>query len=106
MATPGSLYTASIRSYPERLPQLTYASGDEVRYVDAAGKFRWNGLKVWLSKVLAEQVIGLQVLDQAASEDYWRVRFGPVEIGVLDPRRGRLLRPREQRHLLAEKPTR
>jgi transposase InsO family protein len=117
MATPGSLYTPSARRYPERLPELIYSPGHQLRWVDDSGKFRWDGLKIWLGKALAEQVIGLSALEGepsasslhsgSASGGHWMVRLGPIELGIFDSRQGRLLRPRERRHLVSpSEPTR
>jgi transposase InsO family protein len=109
MATPASLYRPSVRAYPQRLPELMYTSGHELRYVDQSGKFRWAGQKIRLSKVLSEQVIALRALEEVCgsspaseNENFWMVRFGTIELGILDVHRGRMLRPRERRHL-AEK---
>jgi transposase InsO family protein len=109
MATPASLYRPSVRPYPQRLPELPYAPGHQLRRVDRFGKFSWNGQSIRLSKVLREQVIGIKALEPSAcdsspklaSENFWMVRFGTIELGILDIDRGRMLRPRERRHLLA-----
>lgn len=110
MATPASAYAPSSRAYPERLPELTYPADHERRYVDDSGKFHWDGVKVFLGKALGEQVVGLRKPEsgpgpeaaadgEAAACRYRVVRFGPIELGVLDVGRGRLLRPRERRCL-------
>ena len=107
MATPASLYAPSPRAYPERLPEPCYPDGYVGRYVDETGKFRWDGAKVFVSHALECETVGLGPL---ASVDpagppvagrYWRVRFAALDLGVFDAGRGRLLTPRERRHLLA-----
>jgi transposase InsO family protein len=116
MATPASLYRPGARAYPGRLPEVAYPAGHAPRWVDDSGKFRWAGVKVFLSHALAEQTVGLAPLpplpaaadhdpnddlndDDAAERRYWRVRFASLDLGVLDAARGRLLTPRERRHL-------
>jgi len=107
MATPASLYAASGRAYPERLPEVEYPAGVAVRRVDDTGKFCWDGPKVFLGKALAGQAVALGPLgpeDEAAELEprparYRVVRFGEVDLGVLDVGRGRLLTPRERRHV-------
>jgi transposase InsO family protein len=95
MATPASVYEPSRRAYPERLAELEYTAGHELRKVADDGKIRWKVAKVFLSKSLGGQVVGLQELDQR----FWRVKFGPMELGVLDQKTGRLLRPCQRRRL-------
>jgi transposase InsO family protein len=113
MATPASLYAPSPRAYPARLPEPCYPDGYVGRYVDETGKFRWDGAKVFVSHALECETIGLGPLEVAGPDDgpsssaaagagrYWRVRFAGLDLGVFDAGRGRLLRPRERRHLLA-----
>jgi transposase InsO family protein len=108
MATPASLYAPGARAYPDRLPQLEYPEDHVPRHVDANGRFRWGGAEVFLSHALAGQTVGFLPLgtDPARCAGgpgrggrYWAVRFARVELGVFDEQRGRLLRPRERRHL-------
>jgi transposase InsO family protein len=102
MATPASLYAPSPRAYPDRLAEVEYPADCLRRRVDA-GKFNWHDRKVFLSHALEGETIGLRPLDPAgaAAGRYWRVCFTTLELGVFDASRGRVLRPREERHLLA-----
>jgi transposase InsO family protein len=95
MATPASAYEPSARAYPERLAELQYASDLHLRKVDEAGDIRWQVSKVFLSKSLHGQVVGLEELDGR----FYRVKFGPMELGMLDQKLGRLLRPYERARL-------
>ena len=95
MATPASAYEPSPRAYPERLPELQYPDDCAPRRVDAAGDIRWKVTKVFLGNALAGQVVGLRDLGGR----HLLVSFGPVELGVLDERLGRLLRPYERKRL-------
>ena len=56
---------------------------------------------MFLSHALERQTVGLRDLatDAADAGRYFAVRFVTVELGVFDATRGRLLTPRERRHL-------
>jgi hypothetical protein len=97
MATPSSVYEPSRRAYPERLVELEYPADCELRKVDAGGNIRWRVAKVFLSRALDGQVVGPRELD--ADGRVWAVTFGPLDLGLLDARRGRLLRPAERTRL-------
>ena len=101
MATPASLYESSPRAYPDRPPPVEYGDGWERRHVDANGKLNWRGDTVFLSHALEGQAVGLRDLREGLEGGgrYFAVRFAAVELGQLDADRGRLLRPRERRHL-------
>jgi transposase InsO family protein len=102
MATPASLYAPSPRPLPDRLPPVAYGPDHVRRHVDVNGRFTWDGARVFLSHALERQTVGLRDLaaDAAAAGRYWAVRFVSVELGVFDAARGRLLTPRERRHLV------
>jgi hypothetical protein len=95
MATPASVYEPSPRAYPERPPEPQYPGDCALRKVDQRGDFRWHVTKVFLGAALAGQVVGLRDLGGRLR----LVSFGPLELGVLDERLGRLLRPYERRRL-------
>lgn len=80
--TPSSLYHASSRPYPRRLPPLEYPAHFEVRLVSRNGGIRWNSHWVNVSHVLGEQYVGLEEIDNGI----WTVYFGPIELGRLDER--------------------
>jgi putative transposase len=95
MATPASVYQPSRRAYPERLAELEYPADYQLRNVAEDGQIRWKVAKVFLSKSLSGQTVGLQPLD----DRFWRVKFGLLELGVLDQKSGRILRPCQRRRL-------
>ena len=92
MATPGSVYVPSVRSYPEHLGEMAYPAGWSVRRVDC-GQFRWHVDKVFVSHVLHGELVGLEPID----DRYWRLWFGPLALGVFDGHAGKLLTAREGR---------
>jgi hypothetical protein len=79
---PATVYTPSPRPYPKRLPWLEYPSTTAIRRVLADGTFGWRGQRVFLSELLEHQDVGLDEID----DDLWSVRFGPIELGLLDGR--------------------
>ncbi len=80
--TPSSLYHASPRPYPRRLPPMEYPAHFEVRLVSRNGGIRWNSRWVNVSHVLGEQYVGLEEIDNGI----WNVYFGPIELGRFDER--------------------
>lgn len=87
MATPASLYEASPRPFPSRLPEMEYPDGWQRRIVGCDGDLKWRCQPVFLSEVLYRQTVGLEPLDQR----YWRTYFGPLFLGLLDGHRCRML---------------
>jgi hypothetical protein len=99
-ATPASWYTASTRSYPERLPALEYPAHGEVRRVSRNGGIRWHNYWVNVSHVLAEEDVAFEEID----DGIWSVAFGPLVLGRFDERRRRIedangYRSRNPRHV-------
>jgi hypothetical protein len=84
----------SPRPYPSRLPELEYPASFATRTVHTAGQLRWQGKEIYLSQALIGQTIGLSALEH----DRWHVHFGPLCLGVLDARRGTIIRP-NHKHL-------
>lgn len=80
--TPSSLYQASPRPCPKKLPPLDYPAHFEVRLVSRNGGIRWNSHWVNVSHVLGEEYVGLEEIDDGT----WTVYFGPIELGRLDVR--------------------
>lgn len=78
---PASWYAASPCPYPRRLPSLIYASGVDVRRVNTVGQFAWRGHYLFLSSVLAGELIGLEEV----SDDWWSIAFGPLNLAYVRP---------------------
>jgi transposase InsO family protein len=80
MKPPTKFYAASRRSYPSKLVELEYPSAHLLRRVSDIGVISWEGHRVFLSSVLAGQVVALQQM----SESSWHLHFGPILLGALD----------------------
>jgi transposase InsO family protein len=84
--TPASVYTASPRAMPNRLPPLEYPDRFEVRYVSANGGIRWNSAWINVSIVCAGDYVGLEEID----DGIWNVYYGPLKLGRLHERHMRI----------------
>jgi transposase InsO family protein len=78
--TPASLYVASARVYPPRLPELEYPPEAQLRRISQQGSVKWQGGRAFVSEVLARQEVGLVEVE----EDLMEVYYGPVFLGWLD----------------------
>lgn len=87
--TPGSMYTASSRPYPVKLPELAYPSGVVVRQVRQNGEIKWRGKMIYISDVLAQEPVSLtQVTDER-----WEIRYSFHLLGYLNDRTNTIQRP-------------
>jgi putative transposase len=80
--TPASQYTLSSRPFPKRLPKMEYPAHYERRLVSHNGGIRWHHRWVNVSKVLMEEHLGLEEVD----DGIWNVYFGPMQLGQFDER--------------------
>ncbi len=82
---PSSWYSVSARTYPRPLEEPSYAEADQVRRVRHNGEIRWSSGTIYVSNVLIGEPVGIY-----EATDGWLVRYGPIELGLLDPANGRL----------------
>jgi putative transposase len=82
---PSRWYTASARGYPRRLEEPVYANADQVRRVRHNGEIRWSSGTIYVSGVLVGEPVGVYEVT-----DGWLVRYGPLDLGLLDPANSRL----------------
>lgn len=78
--TPGSLYQASLRPMPRRLPELEYASHFKLERVYSNGTISFQGAQWYLSNCLEGEVVAFEEV----GDGRWRVHFGPVPLGIID----------------------
>ena len=78
--TPASVYCASPRSYPGKIPAIEYGPGITVRQVRHNGEIKWNGDLIYVSQVLAQEPLGLKQI----AEDQWDLRYSFHLLGTLD----------------------
>jgi transposase InsO family protein len=95
---PISCYAPSARPYPKRLVDPSYPTADQVRQVRHNGEIRWSSGTIYVSNALIGESVGIY---EAA--DGWLVRYGPIDLGLLDPSQSRLRQPkRRERRWTAE----
>ena len=95
MATPASVYVYSPRPYPERVSDVTYPDGVEVRRVKPNGVFNWKNRRVFVGEAFGRERVGLEPLD----DRYWIVYFGERVLGVFDSHRHLVLSVRQVAHV-------
>mgnify|MGYP001096086829 CR=1 FL=1 len=82
-ATPASLYQASARPFPKRLPPVEYPDDMAVRRVRGAGQIQWHRKDYLVTRALCYQPVGLQPVDDGV----WLVFYCHVCIGIFDERK-------------------
>ena len=87
---PSELYKQSPREYPEKLPEIAYATNMEVCRVNDAGNIGYAGFRIFLSGALAGELVGLEEI----SERHARIHFASVALGVIDMFTGKVLQYR------------
>jgi len=92
LQVPGDLYVPSPRGYPSRLPEIAYPGAYHVRWVGPCGTMRWASGKVFVSKALAGEPVGLE----AVAEGRWRLWFSFYELGEFDERQMAIQRVRQR----------
>jgi transposase InsO family protein len=89
--TPSSLYRASVRAYPERLPEPGgYPDDWQKRVVRKGGQMKWKGRDIRVSSALWGQEVGLKPVGNAL----WAVYFESLELGLFDEQTGHIERPK------------
>jgi len=77
---PQSVYQASLRPYPKRLPPIEYPQGYQVRQVRQSGEIKFGGRLAFVGQALCHEPIGLVQIDN----DLWQLYFSMVPLGYLD----------------------
>jgi len=78
--TPGSIYHASPRPYPAKLPPLHYETDITVRQVRHNGEIKWHGHRLYISEVLAQEAVGLKQIDN----HLWQIQYSWHILGTLN----------------------
>lgn len=84
--TPSMLYAPSTRPWPARLLPLDYPVHFDVRRVICNGRIKWHNRAVSVSSVLVGERVGLEEV----ADGEWALYFGPLRLGTLDERLGRI----------------
>lgn len=81
--TPADLYVPSEKPFPTKLESPAYPGHHELRSVRTDGSIKWRGFTLFLSEALQGELVGLKEV----ALDKWLIRFGPIDLAVLDDRR-------------------
>ena len=79
---PATIYRPSPRPYPETLPPIEYPGHLETRKIGHNGMMRWKDDRIFTSKTLAGEWVGLEEID----DGIWSVYYGPVLLARFDER--------------------
>jgi len=82
LRTPASAYVASVRSYPERLPEMNYPSYMHRHRVAHNGLIYWNAWRIYVGYLLAGEDIAIEPV----GDGLWVLYFGPIRLGRFDER--------------------
>jgi hypothetical protein len=80
--TPASLWTPSLRPYPDRIEPPVYPGHVEVRRVSNCGAFRLHSGQIFLSQALNGEDIGLEELHDGV----WNILYYDTLLGRFDER--------------------
>jgi len=69
------------RSYSGRLREPEYAADHLVRRVRHNGEIKWCNELIFISEALVGEPVGLC---EIADDGSWQVRYGPIELGIID----------------------
>lgn len=90
---PATLYTASVRAFPERIEAWSYPADHQVRKVKGDGYIRWRDRTIYLSGALRGETVALAQRDDGD----WAVRFRGFDLAVIADASGDLYRSRLRR---------
>jgi transposase InsO family protein len=79
---PATIYRPSPRPYPESLPPIEYAGHLETRKISHNGMMRWKHERIFTSKTLTGEWVGLEEID----DGIWSLYYGPVLLARFDER--------------------
>ncbi len=98
---PAEHYSASPRPWDGVLRAPDYPQGHQVRRVRRSGEIKWRGNAIYVNQALAGEPVGLAERDDGG----WLVRYGPVELGVIEHRGDHLKRPKAKPRGLVDNPS-
>lgn len=88
METPASVYQPSERNYPEKVPEVQYPDGFQVRTIKAQGHFRWKQKDVFLSQALWGEPVGILPIE----DGIFTIYFARVPLARFDEKNGKIYR--------------
>ncbi len=98
MKCPGDLYQKSPRIY-KGLPDITYPGYEKTILVSHCGRICIRNLKIHLSRALANQPVGIRLVDNSI----WEVSFKDYDLGYFDDESGKFAAKEDPFGLMLEK---
>jgi hypothetical protein len=92
-AVPAECYECSTRSYPSRLPELSYPDEFWPRRVSMHGTIKLDGDVIFLGRALRGEFVGLE----PGPRNILTVHFGPYAIAAIDQAENKVLAYRKPR---------
>lgn len=86
---PADVYERSTRAYPSKLPQVEYDASFMTKKVKANGEIKMGGKEIYVGSNLGSELIGLKAIEN----EQYLVYFTTLNIGILDLRLGKVIRP-------------
>ena len=99
-ATPAEHYALSPRRWDGVLREPEYPADQALRRVRPNGAVRWRDSEVYLTQALAGETVGLVEREDGGCV----VRYGPIDLGIIDHRSQRLRRPKPAAYGLVDNP--
>ena len=78
--TPANVYRKSSKSYPRRIPKITYQVDSVLRKVNRNGEIKWKRRSIFISKSL----IGEHIALKQKEEHLWELCFMHYPLGVVN----------------------
>ncbi len=94
--TPAEHYRPAARRWDGVLREPPCPDDAERRRVRRSGEIKWKGNLLYVNQALAGEAVALIQND----EGLWQVRYGPIDLGLVDHRGDRLHRPKKARGLV------
>ncbi len=98
--TPAEHYALSPRRWDGVPREPEYAAGHALRRVRPNGAIRWRDAEIYLTQALAGEVVGLAEREDGGCA----VRYGPIDLGIIDHRGERLRKPNPKARGLVDNP--
>jgi putative transposase len=76
--TPATVYQKSSKSYPRRIPRITYQADSILRKVNRNGEIKWKRRGIFISKSLIGEHIALKQKEQYL----WEIWFMHYLLGI------------------------
>lgn len=85
---PGEVYLSSNRPLPSKLPEISYPKEFEIRMCRSNGEIKWEGKKYFISELLHNEPIGIEVVDDGKLALY----YSKLKLAILDLKEGKIMR--------------